>query len=315
MRLAAHQQHLEPIAHAVHHEGGAVVVEGELLRHRAPPRPRRHWGRRGRSGICTWFSRPMGSVRDPRRPAILAQRHPRLAARLRQGVGQIVDPERDRHFLADETEARRRLHQQPAVLLAGLAGDEGMERRGEIEMVGGGHVVHLAVGDHHRAGDALLRHVGERMLERRIELRAGVGEAGARLGRARMHHAEVEVGKRFQLLRHLVERLLGHLPAVADAHARAVVDHHHGDVALGLAVLLDQGGIGEDHQQYRSRQQAPERAARPAPGADRKGQQRQPAEGRDHPPRQQRRGREGEAGEAHWPRRSRIAGTCTWSVL
>ena len=50
-----------------------------------------------------------------------------------------------------------------AVALVRLPGDQRMHRRGEAERRGlGRHVVHAAVGDQDRAGDAVGRHVGER---------------------------------------------------------------------------------------------------------------------------------------------------------
>ena len=94
-------------------------------------------------------------------------------------VGQILDPDGELHVLADEAEARRVLDDEAAVGLARLAGQQHVERRIDGEPVGRRHVVHLAVGDHHRAGDALARHVGERAGQRGVELRCRCRRAAA----------------------------------------------------------------------------------------------------------------------------------------
>ena len=89
---------------------------------------------------------------------------------------------RDGLRLADDAEARRRDQHDAAVALVRPAGDQRMHRRREAERGGlGRHVVHAAVGDEDRAGDAVGRHVGERRAERREQARAvglAVGLAG-----------------------------------------------------------------------------------------------------------------------------------------
>ena len=283
MGLAAHQQHLEPVAHAVHHEGRAVILERELLR----PRLDLHLDHVGSAVIdCDVDGRvaPDRHREGPGRPTVFPERHPRLTPRLRQRIREVVDAERDRNLLAHEAEARRFLDQEPAVLLARFARDQSMERRTEVEPLGRRHVVHLAVGDHDRACDALFWHVGKRLLERRIEPRARVGETGARLGAAGVHDPHVEISKVLQPLRHPVERLLGILAPIADAHARGVVDHHGGDVALWQPILLDQRGVGEDQQQDGRGEKPPDRSARSPHRAEQQRQDREPRESSDRPP-------------------------------
>jgi hypothetical protein len=154
------------------------------------------------------------------------------------------------------------------------------------------HVVDLAVGDQHRAGDALARHVGQRAGERGYELRAVVGQPGVGIGRAGMDDAQIEIAELLQAPGHVGERLVGIAPALADAHAGRVVDDDDGDVALRLALLLDQRRVGEDEQQQGQRRQPPGEAAGAPPGAESQDERRQHRKGDDRRPGQQR--REGE---------------------
>src|SRR5580658_4591045 len=113
----------------------------------------------------------------------------------------------------------------------------------------------------------------------------------------------------------MLQRLVGETTALADAHARRIVDDDHGDVMLRLALLLDQRGVGEDDQEHDERGEAPGEAARPAPQAEGENENRQHGKGDDRRPGQERRGGDAVAGDRHWPSLSRMAGTCTWSVL
>ena len=98
------------------------------------------------------------------------------------GRALVLDAERDGLLLADDAEARRRDQRDAAVALVGAPRDERMHRRAEAEFGRiGRHVVHAAVRDDDRAGDAIRRHVRERRGERGEQPRAvglAVGLAG-----------------------------------------------------------------------------------------------------------------------------------------
>src|SRR5215469_2989920 len=97
--------------------------------------------------------------------------------------------------------------------------------------------------------------------------------------------------------------------------ARGIVDHDHRDVVQIFAVLADGGGIGERGQEGDAGEEAPEAAARPAQEGHRQEQECQDPAGQQQGPGQERRELDAEGAEGHWPSRSRIAGTCTWSDL
>ncbi len=309
VRLAADEQHLEPVAHAVDGEGGVVVVERQLVR----PGLGLDLEHVGAAMVDRDRKRHVLPDRHHARgriAAVLPEREPRLAA---AAAGQILDADGELHLLADDAEARRVLDDEAAVGLARLAGQEHVQRRVERQAVRRRHVVHLAVGDHHRAGDALRRHVGERAHERGVELGAGIGQGRVGIGRAGMDDAHVEVFQPRELLRQVGERRVGERAPVADAHARRIIDHDGGDIALRLALFLDQRGIDQDDDERGQGQEPPQDAARAPRRAERERNDRERGEGGHGPPRQER--REGEREAAHCPSLSRIAGTCTWSLL
>ena len=125
----------------------------------------------------------------------------------------------------------------------------------------------------------------------------------------------VEVMVFAELLGDIVHRRRGDGPAVADLLARRLVDDDDRDVALRRALFLHQRRIGEDRENQRQRRGAPGDAARPAPQPERQDQQRQCRQAGHRRPRDQRRESDGVGAGAHCPSRSRIAGTCTWSLL
>ncbi len=192
-----------------------------------------------------------------------------------------------------------------------------MERRadrlGEGFGVAGRNVVDLAVGDHDDAGEALPRHVGHRPVERGEEPGAVVAGAGLRLSGG--DHANLEVAHPAEAVLERRQRRRSRLPAVADPLARRIVDDDDRDVALRRALFLDQRGVDEGRQQDRDSDRAPPQAPRPAPDAEAQDQRGGGGERGERKPRQQRREGEREGAAVHWPSRSRIAGTCTWSDL
>jgi len=83
-----------------------------------------------------------------------------------------------------------------------------------------------------------------------------------------MDDAHVEILEAAEALRHGLQRLIGILPALADAHARRIIDDDDRDILLRLALLLDQRGIEQDQHQHHRGGETPERAARVPEGTE-----------------------------------------------
>jgi len=174
--------------------------------------------------------------------------------------------------LVDEAEAGRFLEADAAVLLALMAGDERMQRRIEVGR-GGGHVMHLPVGDHHRAGDAGVRNVAEGVLQRGEQARLGA-VAGGGIVAAGLDHAHVELAEAGEAFLHAGQCGVGLPLALADRLALAAVDHQGDDAFQGLALLVEQDGVEEGGGKRRQRRKSQERAAPAHPQAGQR-QQRQ----------------------------------------
>ncbi len=147
----------------------------------------------------------------------------------------------------------------------------------------------------------------------RVKLGAGIGQGRVGIGRAGMDDAHVEIFQAREFLRDVGECCVGELAAGADPHARRIVHHHGGDVALRLALLFDERGIDQDEDERGQCQEPPHYAARAPHRAERQGKRGERGKGDHRPPRQERRERDREP--VHCPSLSRIAGTCTWSLL
>ena len=172
-------------------------------------------------------------------------------------------------------------------------------------------VVHLAVGDQDRAGDAVGGQLGRRLGERGQQLRAllaAVGDAdGAHLEPAGLRRA-ARAAPRAPPSASATWRV-----APVDAVAGAVVGHHQRDVGDRRAVLLAQRRPGERREQHQRRQRAQPPAAQPAPGGERHRRGAPAPPGRRSAP-------AAAAGRSaiacsYCPSRSSSAGTCTWSDL
>ena len=229
----------------------------------------------------------------------------------RRGVGDL---DLDVLGAADDAEAGRAQHLQPAVELAGLAGQKRLHRRIEAEPCGGGgDVVHLAVGDHDHPGEPVRRHVGQGLGE--IAEQHGAVALAVGRGRGRMHPAHIEIGESLESLLQFLADLVGPRGAAGDRLALAVVEHHGDDVAERLAVLLLELGIGDGEQQQRVAQQPENRAAARAPEQKRRAARRPTRRAPTARARARRVGTRWTSSWRHCPRRSSRAGTCTWSAL
>ena len=139
-----------------------------------------------------------------------------------------------------------------------MAGDQPVHRRREAEPGDvGRQVVDAAVGDHDGAGDAVLRHVGERRGERREQPRA----VGLAVGLAGLDEAHFEIGDAAEPLGELGAGRFGLGGAVGELLARALVDHDDRDRGQRIAVLAGDRRIGERQHEQRERDGAHQRAA------------------------------------------------------
>src|SRR5260221_5527340 len=111
------------------------------------------------------------------------------------------------------------------------------------------------------------------------------------------------------------ERRLGVSAAVADALTRRFIDDNYGDIALRIALLLDKRRVGESCEQCDDRQHPPGETAGAPHQSEGDDSDRGSGERADCPPWQNRGKGQAIRPAVHWPKRSRMAGTCTWSDL
>ena len=303
MRLARDEQHPQAVAHAIDHDDGMIVVERQLARARLD-RKLENIGSAVIDRQGQWDIAADRHGHLPRRAAILAPRHDRLAlcALLLAGgaLRQILDPDLQLQFLADQAKARRLGDDQPAVALVGQAREQNVERRadrlGGRLGVAGGDVVHLPVGDHDDAREALSRHVGHRAREGGEQARPVIAGAGLRLSRP--DHADIEVALASEAIAERRQRRFGRMLAIADPLARQFVDDDDRGIALRVALFFDHRWVDESGEQDRDGDHAPQHAPRAAQNPEGEKEQARGAERGDRVPRQERRGGE----------RKRIAG-------
>ena len=195
------------------------------------------------------------------------------------GLGAMVlDAESDGLRLPDDAEARRLREHHAAIDLVLVAGDQRMQRRGETERGDvGRHVMHAAVGDQDRAGDAVGRHVGERRRQGREQPRA----VGLAVGGARFGDAHFQAGNALEPFHQRRARGFRLRVAVAEILARALVDNDGGDRRDRIAVFSGQRWVGERQHHQSERERARRRAAAARQQQHDRNQQRH-AEGRPH---------------------------------
>ena len=296
MRLARDEQHPQTVAHAVDHDDRVVVVERQLVR-AGLDRELEDIGsavvdRQGQRNVAADRHRHL-----PRRAAILAPCHDRLAlcALLLAGAfGQVLDPDLQLQFLADQAKARRLCDDEPAVAFVGQAGEQNVQRRadrlGGSLGVAGRDVVHLPVGDHDDAGETLSRHVGHCAREGGEQARPVIAGTGLRLSRP--NHADIEVALAREPIGERRQRLFGRMLAIADPLARRFVDDDDRGIALRVALFFDHRRVDEGGEQDRDGDHAPQHAPRAAHNPEGEKEQAGGAERGDRVPRQERRGGE-----------------------
>ena len=128
---------------------------------------------------------------------------------------------------------------------------------------GGGHVVHLAVGDHDDAGEPVGRHVGQRLGE--IGEQHGAVALAVGRGRGRCTQRTSRLGKALSCSSNSlrIASVRSVRPAMAWLWLSSTHDGDH--VVERLALLLLQLRIGDGEQQQRVAQQPQHRAAARAP--------------------------------------------------
>ena len=177
----------------------------------------------------------------------------------------------------------------PPVALAGMAGDERVQRRIEAERAGvGGNIVDDAVGDEDGARRRVRAGVSASAWRNAAKsLRAGVVGFFARVSTTRAHrHCRAPSSRRCDL----VARLVGLRGALADAAGAERSTTKRDDVLKRLRCSCTQRGIGEPEQQKREG-----RDAEPAPRADARQRPKRGDDERDRGQRIERRRAEGGA--------------------
>ena len=254
VRLARDQQHAQFFAHAVDGDDRAVVDRGDLLagvlgleldevdawmRHRHVDR-----------------GRLAGHRLDPVDDLPVAPHLDRHGAP--ETGPDLVDPEADALGLADDPEAGAKRQRDAAVALVRPAGDQPVDGRGEAEVARARRdVVDHPVGHEQRARDALGRHVGDAVAERREQL----GAVARRAVLAGLDPAHLDVPQALQPRFELLADLVGlDVAAVERLTARAVDDDRQ-HVGQRLAILAGERGIRQCEQQAGDRARAQPRAA------------------------------------------------------
>ena len=281
--LARDQQHAQPVAHAVDGEERAVVVEGELVLAGADFQLDDVGAgvADGDRQLDRAADRHVDALHDL---AADRQRHRRGAA------GGIVDAELGDDVAADHAEARRLFqHDQPVAFVL-LAGDQRMHgRAAQLRRHAGRHVMDLAVAQENDAGQSLRRNLDQRRAHRVDQARAARPLAAQLDLRRRQHDlAHFQAVLLAELALQRLARGLDLLAAFADRHGIAVVDDDQRHVGDGLALLLDQRGIGQRRQHDDERAQPPDRAARARAQTEQDKNESDRAQHGQHRPRQQR---------------------------
>ena len=117
----------------------------------------------------------------------------------------------------------------------------------------------LAIGDHHRPGDAGWRNVAEQAVERAEEPRRGPFVGRVRL--AGLDDAYLELPEARDLGLHLLDGRRRHVGAVADVLALAAVDDQSDDAGQRLTFLVKKDRVDECKRQRGKGREPEDRAA------------------------------------------------------
>ena len=169
----------------------------------------------------------------------------------------------------------------------------------------------LAIGHGDDAGQTGARDVGKSAVD-------GGKQCGAVMAAFRhLDSAPFEVAEVGGLLLQLGAGGIDRSGAVGGVHGRGAVEHEKGDVRHGVAGFADEPGAAEPGKQDGEGDQAPKPAASAAEQGGEHGSQADRRKQGHRPPGDSRVEAQGGDGlfKSHWPSRSRMAGTWTWSPL
>ena len=256
MGLARDEQHPQPVAYAVDLNQHGVVGAGQLafgdgrreLQHVAPAMGQRE--------------RQLDVTAHRHREALRLVAIDRDVERRRlEAFGRcslVVDADRHGDGLAENPEGGCVVDAQPAIPVRGAPGMQKMHRRGQGRRAV--DVVHAPIGEHDHSGDAPARLLGQRLGQRRHQLRAAVFLP---VGNADAPH--LRVAARGEPCRQRVGGGCGHCGALAQALAGASILHQEHDVGerFTLFLLIDRAGERADHRCHRQRPQRPARESAP----------------------------------------------------
>ncbi len=241
MRFARYQQNAQVLANAVDDRDRTIVGVGDLAVgafdrqfHDVAPGARH-------GDLKRHFRTEDGALQ---RNLFAVDRHPDV-----DWVAVLTGPDDavgHHQRLVDDAETRRVDEMHATVALALVACDQRMQRaRQAVE--GARHIVHLAVGDHHRAADTRGRHVAEHAFQRRKQ--PGLGAVVGLARPAGFHHAHVELAEAAEARLQRFHRLVGGGLARADILALAAVDDDGHDALQRVAFLVEQNRIEERERQ------------------------------------------------------------------
>ena len=231
-------------------------------------------------------------MRTPRVSGDWPCRRDRDVGRFGAALGGLGDLDLEGLLAANKAETRGGDDLKPAIVLTRLTGNESMHRRLEAKRCGGaGHIMHLALGDEDRAGEAVARHIRQALGEIGEEHGpVAIGVAGRRGG---AYPADVEVGNRLQFLAEFLAEFLGAVGATGDGLALTLVDDDGDDVVEGLAILLLELRVGDREHEQNEARKAQHGAAARAPKEEREQEHANASQHPENGPRHERQEFEG----------------------
>ena len=186
-------------------------------------------------------------------------------------AAKIIHPHHHLRRLANNGEARRIDDTELAVALAALSRDQHLQRRLQAHLRRRRRVMHLAVGDQDRAGNARRRHIGQRGVQRCESLGAIILAAG---GGGDFGLPDDEVGLARQFPADLRQRLFRLRQAITDAHALGAIHDHRHHIGQRHMIFMHQHRPRQREQQNGKSQPARPGAPRPRIKAIRRQAQR-----------------------------------------
>src|SRR5690606_21259877 len=150
---------------------------------------------------------------------------------------------------AGQAKAWGLLEADAPVNLVFLAGNESVQRRVEFRYAGG-HIVDLAVSNHHRATDARRRHISKSAVESGKQPRFCSLLGGLRL--PCLDHPHVELREAGKTLLDALQRRFGLFSPIADVLALAAVDDDGNDAFQRMAKLVKKNGVEQGKRQCRN---------------------------------------------------------------